>query len=95
MNNKKLIIVSVIFFAAIFGLFLFIPASKNFYIKNSAPRLQVASINQKIYQAEDKIGDLSNTVIPKITVPENLTKNFAELLAKSIIDKNNQPDKFD
>ena len=43
------------------------------------------------YQAEDRIGDLSNTIIPKITVPENLTENFAGLLAKEIINSNNQP----
>lgn len=75
----------------IFGMFLFAPATKTFYIKNSAPRLQMASIHQRFYQAEDRIGDLSNTIIPEIKVPENLTENFAGLLAKAIIDKNDQP----
>ena len=70
---------------------MFAPASKTFYVKNDTPRLPAAVTSQKIYQAEDKIGDLSNNIIPEITIPENLTKNFAKLLANAIIDKNNQP----
>lgn len=90
--NKKILALSIIsFFVVISGFFLFSKNSKTIYIKNSPPHLAIASISQRIYQAEDKIGDLSNTIIPKITVPENITKNFAGLLAKAIIDKNNQP----
>ncbi len=62
-----------------------------FYIKNSAPSLRAASTDQNIYQAEDKIGDLQNTIIPSIKIPENITENFAEFLAKEIISKNDQP----
>lgn len=91
MNKKNLTLSVISFFVVTAGVFLFGQNKKTFYIKNSAPHLYIASINQKIYQAEDRIGDLSNTIIPKITTPENLTKNFAGLLAKSIIDKNNQP----
>ncbi len=91
MTKKIFITTLVILAGAIFGIFLFIPVSKTFYIKNSAPRLPSINIGPKIYRAEDKIGDLSNTIIPKITVPENLTENFAGLLAKEIIGKNNQP----
>lgn len=81
----------VILAGVIFGMFLFAPATKTFYIKNNASRLQTASIHQKLYQAEDRIGDLSNTIIPEIKIPENITENFAGLLAKAIIDKNDQP----
>lgn len=91
MIKNKLTIIFLILAGIVFGVFLFAPATKIFYVKNNAPRLPIINISPKIYQAEDKIGDLSNTIIPEITVPENLTKNFAGLLAKSIIDKNNQP----
>ena len=91
MIKKYFIIIFVISAGVAFGVFLFGSGNKTFYIKNSAPRLQIASIHQKLYQAEDRIGDLSNNIIPKITVPENLTENFAGLLAKAIIDNNNQP----
>lgn len=91
MPKKKYLISAAITIAVVVGIFLFGGGKTTFYIKNSAPHLRVASIHQKLYQAEDRIGDLSNNAIPKITVPENLTKNLAELLAKSIIDKNNQP----
>lgn len=82
MTKKYLIIAFVISAGVAFGVFLFAPVSKTLYIKNSA--LYLAS-------ADNKIGNLSNNIIPKITVPENLTENFAGLLAKAIIDKNNQP----
>lgn len=91
MNKKNYIIISIVIAAIIFGVFLFGSDKTTFYIKNSAPSLQTTDIHQKLYQAEDKIGDLSNTIIPKITVPENLTENFAGLLAKAIIDKNDRP----
>lgn len=94
MNKKYLIIFTVVFIVAIFGVFLLKSGNKTFYIKNSAPRLSIASINQKIYQAEDRIGDLSNTIIPKINIPENLTENLAEILAKEIIGKNNEPKNY-
>ena len=91
MIKKYFIIIFTISAGIIFGAFLFVPPSKTFYIKNGAQRLQVATINQKLYQAEDKIGDLSNNIIPEIKIPENLTENFAGLLAKAIIDKNDKP----
>ena len=90
MIKKPFIITFVTTAVIAFGMFLFAPATKTFYIKNSAPYLSVIRVDRKIYQAEDRIGDLSNTIIPKITVLENLTENFAGLLAKEIIGKNNQ-----
>lgn len=90
--SKKYLIISVItFFSVILGVFLFGSNNKTFYIKNSAPRLPIINLHQKLYQAEDRIGDLSNTIIPSIKIPENLTENFAGLLAKAIIDKNDRP----
>ena len=83
MTKKYLIIAFVISAGVAFGVFLFAPASKTLYIKNSALYLASADMHQ--------IDDLSNTIIPSIKVPENLTENFAGLLAKAIIDKNNQP----
>lgn len=91
MNKKFLILFSISFIVVIFAVFLFKSGSKTLYIKNSESQLSTISINQKLYQAEDRIGDLSNNIIPKIIVPENLTKNLAGLLAKEIISKNNQP----
>lgn len=91
MNKKYLIIYAITFVAVVFGVFLFGSGKTTFYVKNNAPRLQVAAIHQKLYQAEDRIGDLSNTIVPTIKVPENLTENFAGLLAKEIIGNNNQP----
>ena len=91
MIKKKFIIIFIILAGIAFGVFMFGSGKTTFYIKNSAPRLPIVNLHQKLYQAEDKIGDLSNTIIPKINVPENLTENFAGLLAKAIIDKNNQP----
>src|SRR3989344_2343899 len=91
MIKKYFIIIFIVSAGIIFGIFLFRNGKTTFYVKNSAPRLQVASIHQELYQAEDRIGDLSNTIIPKITVPENLTENFAGLLAEEIINSNNQP----
>lgn len=91
-KDKRYLIISVItFVAVIFGFFLFSSDNKTYYIKNNAPSLRVASIHQNLYQAEDRIGDLTNNIIPSIVVPENLTKNFAGLLAKEIIGNNNQP----
>lgn len=91
MIKKNFIIISAILFGIAFGLFLFTPVSKTFYIKNSAPSLFAVNTNQKIYQAEDKIGNLSNNIMPSVKIPENLTRNFAGLLAKAIIDNNGQP----
>lgn len=93
--NKKFLTLSIIsFFVVISGIFLFSKNNKTLYIKNSAPHLTIADIKQ-FYQAEDRIGDLSNTLIPKIITTENLTENFADLLAKEIIGKNNQPKNSD
>ncbi len=65
-----------------FGVFLFAPASKTFYIKNNDSYL--ASAENKA----EKIGDLSNTIIPPINVPKNLTENFAAILTQEMIIKN-------
>ena len=91
MTKKYLIIAFVISAGVAFGVFLFAPASKTLYIKNSALYLASADIRQTANQTNNKIGDLSNTIVPSIKVPENLTENFAGLLAKAIIDKNDQP----
>lgn len=91
MTKKSFIIVFIILAGVIFGFFLFNQSKRTFYIKNNVTHLSIASISQEVYQAEDKIGDLSNNIIPKIITPENLTESFAELLAKDIIGKNNQP----
>ncbi|MBU2082052.1 hypothetical protein KKH14_01345 [Patescibacteria group bacterium] len=65
-----------------FGVFLFAPASKTLYIKNS---------DSYLASAENKIGDLSNTIIPSINVPKNLTENFAAMLTQEMIIKNSEP----
>lgn len=82
MTKKYLIIVFVISAGVAFGVFLFAPVSKTLYIKNSA--LYLAS-------ADNKIGDLSNTIIPSIVVPKNLTEDFAEVLTQQMISKNSGP----
>ncbi len=87
MTKKYLIIVFVISAGVAFGVFLFAPVSKTLYIKNSTSYLASADINQ----AENKIGDLSNTIIPSIKVPKNLTENFVEILTKDLISKNQNP----
>jgi len=91
MNKKNYITIPIIAATVIFGIFLFGSGKTTFYIKNSAPRLPTINLHQNLYQAEDRIGDISNNIIPEIKIPENLTENFAELLAKAIIDNNNQP----
>src|SRR3989344_5245133 len=62
-----------------FGAFLFAPVSKTLYIKNSASYLA---------SAENKIGDLSNTIVPPINIPKNVTENFAASLTQKLISKN-------
>ena len=79
MTSKKYLIIAFAVSAGVaFGVFSFAPVSKTIYIKNNASFLASADIN-------------SNNIIPSITVPGNLTENFAGLLAKTIIDENNQP----
>jgi len=82
MTKKYLIIAFVISAGVAFGVFSFAPASKTLYIKNSASYLA---------SAEDKIGDLSNTVIPPINVPKNITENFAAALTQELVSKNPDP----
>ena len=65
-----------------FGAFLFAPVSKTLYIKNSASYLA---------SAENKIGDLSNTIVPPINIPKNVTENFAASLTQKLISKNQNP----
>ena len=84
MTKKYLIIVFVISAGVAFGAFLFAPVSKTLYIKNSASYLASADINH----AENKIGDLSNTIIPSINVPKNITEDFAASLTQELISKN-------
>ncbi|MCX6813744.1 MAG: hypothetical protein NT078_00750 [Candidatus Azambacteria bacterium] len=80
MTKKYLIIAFVISAGVAFGVFSFAPASRTLYIKNSAS-----------YLASADIGDLTNTIIPSIKVPKNLTENFAEILTKDLISKNSEP----
>jgi hypothetical protein len=65
-----------------FGVFLFAPVSKTLYIKNSASYLA---------SAENQISDFSNTIIPPISIPKNITENFAEVLAQKLISQNSTP----
>lgn len=81
MTKKYLIIAFAISAGVAFGVFSFAPASKTLYIKNSA--LYLAS-------ADNKIGDLSSTIIPSIKVPKNLTEDFAGILTKDLISKNSE-----
>ncbi|MDO8443725.1 MAG: hypothetical protein Q7S78_01960 [Candidatus Azambacteria bacterium] len=65
-----------------FGVFLFAPVSQTLYIKNS---------NSYLASAENQIGDLSNTIIPPINIPKNITENFAASLTQELISKNSNP----
>ncbi len=65
-----------------FGVFLFAPVSKTLYIKNS---------DSFLASAENEIGDLSNTIIPPINVPENITESFTASLTQELISKNSTP----
>lgn len=65
-----------------FGVFLFAPVSKTLYIKNS---------NSYFASAENKIGDLSNTIIPPVNVPKNITENFVGILTQKLISQNSNP----
>ena len=82
MTKKYLIIAFVISAGVAFGVFLFAPASKTLYIKNSASYLA---------SADDKIGDLANTIVPSINVPKNITEGFAASLTQELISKNPNP----
>ena len=83
MTKKYLIIAFVISAGVAFGVFSFAPASKILYIKNSASYLASADIRQ--------IGDLTNTIIPSLNVPKNLTEDFAASLTQELISKNSNP----
>lgn len=61
---------------------MFAPVSRTLYIKNS---------DSFFASAENKIGDLSNTIIPPINVPQNITEDFAGILTQQIISKNSEP----
>ena len=91
MIKKNFTIIFVILAGIAFGVFLFTPAQKTFYIKNDSPYLANLHRSSDYRPIADNVGNLSNTIIPSIKVPENLTENFAGLLAKEIIDKNDQP----
>ena len=92
MKPKKYLIIAFVISAGVaFGVFLFAPASKTLYIKNSALYLASADIRQAANQANNKIGDLSNTIIHSINVPKNLTEDFAGVLAQELISKNPNP----
>lgn len=83
MTKKYLIIAFVISAGVAFGVFSFAPASKTLYIKNNPLYFASADIHQ--------IGDLTNTIVPSIEAPKNLTENFAEILTKDLISKNSEP----
>ncbi len=82
MTKKYLIIAFVISAGVAFGVFSFAPASKTLYIKNSPSYL---------VSADAEIGDLTNTIIPPINVPKNITEDFAGSLAQELISKNQNP----
>ncbi len=82
MTKKYLIIAFVISAGVAFGVFSFAPASKTLYIKNSASYLA---------SADNKIGDLTNTIIPSLNVPKNITEDFAASLTQELISKNPNP----
>ena len=76
MTSKKYLIIAFAVSAGVaFGVFSFAPVSKTIYIKNNASFLASADVN-------------SNNIIPSITVPGNLTENFAKVLAQQIISDN-------
>ena len=91
MNKKNFIIIFAVLFGITFGIFMFDSGKTTFYVRNGAPSLRIASIDQNLYQAEERIGNLQNNIIPSVKIPENLTENFAKFLAQEIISKNNQP----
>src|SRR3989344_598957 len=80
--KNHLPIVFMISAGVAFGVFMFAPVSQTIYVKNS--NLYRAS-------AENKIGDPSDTIIPSITIPKNITENFAGMLSQEMIDKNKPP----
>jgi len=82
MTKKYLIIAFVISAGVAFGVFSFAPASKTLYIKNSASYLA---------SADNETGDFSNTTIPFINVPKNITEDFAASLTQQLISKNPEP----
>ena len=88
MTKKYLIIAFVISAGVTFGVFTFAPVSKTLYIKNNAPYLASADIQQIASQTENKIGDLTNTIVPSIKISKNLTENFAAALTQDLISKN-------
>ena len=76
MTSKKYLIIAFAVSAGVaFGVFSFAPVSKIIYIKNNASFLASADVN-------------SNNIIPSITIPGNLTENFAKVLAQQIISDN-------
>lgn len=90
MKNYKnyLTIAFVISSGVAFGIFMLAPASKTFYIRNEANFLASAVESQLINPVDNKIGDLSNNIIPKINITKNLTYELAESLVGDIISKN-------
>ncbi len=80
MTKKYLIIAFVISAGVAFGVFSFAPASKTLYIKNNP-----------LYLASADIGDLTNTIIPSINIPKNITEDFAASLTQELISKNPDP----
>jgi len=92
MTKKYLIIAFVISAGVAFGVFAFAPASKTLYINNNnANYFAAADISQTTNQTNDKIGDFSNTIIPSINVPKNITEDFVAALTQELISKNLEP----
>ncbi|MBI4919819.1 hypothetical protein HY838_00755 [Candidatus Azambacteria bacterium] len=75
-----------------FGVFAFAPASKTVYVNNNgANYLASADENQTNNLTDNKIGDLSNNIIPTIRGTQNITDNFAAKLTEELISKNSNP----
>jgi hypothetical protein len=91
MTKKYLTITFVVSAGIVFGVFLLGNSNKTFYIKNSSPYLANLHSDSDFKLIADDVGDLSNTIIPSIKVPENLTENFAADLARQIISLNDEP----
>jgi hypothetical protein len=85
MHSKKyLILLSLVSTAIVATVVFKFGESKTIYVKNSGSS---ASPTQ-LANAENKIGDFSNTIIPLIKNPINITEDFAANLTRQIISKN-------
>lgn len=88
MTKKYLIIAFVVSAGVAFGVFSFAPASKMIYVKSNPQYLASADINQTINKVTEKISDLTNTSIPSINAPKNLTEDLGKVLIDKITAEN-------